>query len=386
VNRADQRLLQVEDLDHLPLERVTIAEALRARGYATASIGKWHLGGEGYSPTEQGFDINIAGGEPGAPSNYLWPYRSPVLRELSATGREGEELTERQGEEAAKFIAANRGRPFFLYLPFYAVHTPIQARPELVAKYEARARASGLADARTLDAESGRPHRIVQSHPTYAGLVETMDVAVGRVLRALEENGVAGRTVVIFSSDNGGLAVNQNTPTSNLPLRAGKGWLYEGGIRVPLIVRWPGRVAPGSTYSGPVISNDFFPTVLEMAGISPPGGPDAMSLLPALTGRAMDRGTLFWHYPHYSDQGGPPGAAIRDGDLKLIEFFEDRRVELYDLRADPGETRNLAGSMAGQAAELRRTLEEWRRAVGAQVPAGPNPRFHPDSVPAPFVP
>lgn len=380
-DRPDQRLAQVQDLNHLPLEETTLAEALGASGYATAHIGKWHLGGNGFLPEDQGFSINIGGDHNGSPSSYFWPYKDErrpghAIEALAPGGRPGEYLTDRLGEEAARFIAVSRARPFFLYLPFYNVHTPLQGKPELVAKYEAKAAALGIPDSATFGMESGHRLRVVQNHAVYAAMVEAMDAAVGRVLRALEENGVAENTVVVFFSDNGGLATAEGWPTTNLPLRAGKGWLYEGGIREPLIVRWPGRVAAGSVQAEPVSSIDFFPTFLEIAGVTAtPAGPvDGVSFLPALLGNPFSRGALYWHYPHYSNQGGRPGGAVLQDGYKLIEFFEDAHVELYALRDDPGETRDLAGVMPERAAALRARLHAWRDAVDAQMPA-PNPDY-----------
>lgn len=380
-NRPDQRLLQVEDLNHLPLRSVTLAEAFGNAGYATAHVGKWHLGGEGHLPQDQGFQRNVAGDHTGSPPGYFWPYRrdqgsTHAATALATGGREGENLTDRLAEEASRFIAERRDGPFFLYLPFYAVHTPLQGKPELVRKYEAKAQALGLPDSAVWGEETGHRFRRAQNHAVYAAMMETMDAAVGRVLRALEENGVANNTLVVFFSDNGGLATSEGWPTTNLPLRAGKGWLYEGGIREPMIVRWPGRVAAGSASDTPVSSVDFFPTLLQAAEIAPPAREplDGVSLVPVLRGGTLQRDALFWHYPHYSNQGGRPGGAIRSGDWKLIEFYEDGRVELYNLAQDPGERRDLAAAMPELAAGLRHRLHQWRRSVDAQMP-GPNPEY-----------
>lgn len=382
-DRPDQRLLQVRDRNELPLAEVTLAEVLRGAGYATASIGKWHLGGPGHLPTDQGFDLNVAGDNAGSPPGYFWPYQTSDrgLSELAARGRPGDILTDRLAEEAAQWISSNRDRPFFLYLPFFAVHTPLQAKPELVAKYRAKAAALEIPDSAVWGTESGRRFRRVQSHATYAGMVETLDAAVGRVLRALEESGVAGRTLVVFTSDNGGLATAEGWPTTNLPLRAGKGWLYEGGLRVPTVVRWPGEVEPGREHAGAASSMDLFPTLLDAAGIRWEAGRlDGVSLLPVLRGGSLTRDTLFWHYPHYSNQGGRPGGAVRQNRWKLIEHFEDGRVELYDLATDPGETRDLSATQAARAAALRASLHRWRASVGAQMPL-PNPAYSGSAAP-----
>ena len=293
--------------------------------------------------------------------SYFYPYRrgaetTPGLDE----GREGEYLTDRLTTEAEKFIEQNRARPFFLYLPHYAVHIPMKAKPELVARYEPLARP-----------------RSAQHNATYAAMLESLDEGVGRVLRKLDELNLRENTVVIFTSDNGGLHVEEgpNTPpTSNAPLREGKGYLYEGGIRVPLIISWPGGDSKAGVSRAPVSGVDLFATLAELAGLGAAKNTDGVSLLPLLRrrpGRAP-RATLYWHYPHYSNQGGKPGGAVREGDYKLIEFFEDGRLELYDLRRDPSETRDLAASMPAKARALRTKLSRWREAVGAQMMT-PNP-------------
>lgn len=379
-DRPDQRLLQVQDRDALPHDEVTLAEVLAGAGYATAHVGKWHLGGEGYLPVDHGFDLNVAGNHRGYPPTYFYPYDRDGYRldGLQAEGREGELLTERLGEEAARFIEAHRDEPFFLYLPYYAVHTPLEAKADVVASYEARAAALDPPEFIVFGREGAHRVRRLQSHPVYAAMVQSLDESVGRVLRALEENGLAGRTIVIFTSDNGGLATAQGWPTSNRPLRAGKGWIYDGGLRVPLIVRWPEAVATGTTSDAPVTSTDLLPTILELAGVADPAAAqrDGRSLVPLLAQReALEREPLFWHYPHYSDQGGPPAGAVRRGSFKLIEFFEDHHVELYDLATDPGEQRDLAVEHPERAATLRRMLHDWRRSVDAQMPPGVNPDY-----------
>lgn len=376
----DQRLLQVEDLNHLPLAEETIAERLRAAGYATAHIGKWHLGSEGYFPADQGFDFNLGASDRGMPPSYFHPYErgSYRLADLNATGRPGEQLTDRLGREAVNFIAEHRDRPFFLYLSFYAVHTPLQAKPELVDKYRAKADRSSDADPMPVVTENGRRVRQVQNHPVYAGMVESLDENVGRVLDALDRHGLADHTLVIFFSDNGGLSMRDGGPTSNLPLRAGKGYLYEGGIRVPMIIRWPGVTEPGSSTDVPVSSIDFFPTIREITGLRPAEGRavDGVSLVPLLRQEGdAGRDALYWHYPHYHNQGSRPSGAIRRGDYKLIEFFEDGRAELYNLVEDPGEERDLSGEMPERAEALREQLQAWRASVDAQMPPGPNPDY-----------
>ena len=351
------KLLTPEFHHELPLAETTLAEALKPAGYVSASIGKWHLGGEGFSPTEQGFDRNVGGTARGSPVSYFGPFDLPGLR----GGPAGEYLTDRLSDEAERFVTENRDRPFFLYLPEFAVHLPLQGKKDLVAKYQAK-----LASAET------------QNNPVYAAMVESVDQGVGRLMAKLDELGIADRTVVILTADNGGLRYEgkQTKPvTSNAPLRAGKGHLYEGGIREPLIVRWPGVVKAGSVCKAPVISVDYFPTILEMAGLGKPRAVDGVSLAPLLRQKGgARRETLYWHYPHYSNQGGVPSGAIREGDYKLIEFYEDGRVELFHLKDDAGERRNLARREAGKAAALRGKLARWRTAVDAAMPAA-NPGY-----------
>jgi arylsulfatase A len=360
-DRPSQKLKRPEIRQQLPLEEVTTAELLRPAGYDTASMGKWHLGGPRFWPEHQGFAVNVGGTATGSPPGGYFHFKTP-----SMTARSDDEyLTDRLGEEAARYIAGHRDRPFFLYLPHYAVHIPLQARADAIARF--RARAAGDSP---------------QSNPIYAAVLQGLDDAVGRVLRALDDAKLADRTVVIFTSDNGGLSVKEgpNTPaTSNLPLRDGKGYLHEGGIRVPLIVRWPGVTRAGTTCDVPVSGQDLHPTLLAIAGASPaPGVPiDGESLVPVLRGEgSLKREDLAWHYPHYSNQGGKPGGAIRRGDRKLIENYEDGRLELYDLRADPGERHDLAADRPDEAARLRDRLAAWRAEIDAQMPT-PNPDFLP---------
>ncbi len=350
------KLLAPDWTKELPLAEITLAEHFKAAGYATASIGKWHLGGDGFSPELQGFDLNLAGSDKAAPPSYHSPYGIPNLPD----GPEGEYLTDRLGEEAAQRIANWRDRPFFLYLPHFAVHTPIQGRQDLIAKYQRKPRA-GL--------------RHANAH--YAAMVESLDAAVGRVLAALDTHGLSERTLVIFTSDNGGRITKATT--SNAPLRFGKASANEGGVRVPLIVRWPGVVQPGSESATPVITMDLFATALAAAGLDA-APQDGVSLLPLLRGEgAPARTELFWHYPHhqhYQLGGAMPYSALRSGDFKLIEFHDDDRVELYDLSTDISESNDLAASQPETASRLRARLHAWRTAVGAQMPV-PNPRYDP---------
>ncbi len=368
----DSPILTAEYADYLPSEEVTLAETLGKAGYATGYVGKWHLSREGAAgtlPEEQGYRINIGGGDFGSPKSYFWPEWEgrPEIE-----GRfDGEYLTDRLALEAVQFIERHREEPFFLMLAHYAVHIPLVPKPEKVAKYKS-----------LLEKNPPIPGR--QDNPYYASLVESMDESVGRVLAALEENGLEDNTLVVFTSDNGGLSVveGRHTPaTTNAPLRGGKGKVYEGGIRVPLLVKYPRAVAPGSRSREPVISDDFFPTILEAAGIDPASagarGPlDGTSLMPLFRSPAdsLGRTALYWHYPHFSNQGGRPGGAVRQGRWKLVEHFETGRLELFDLETDIGEHDDLAQTYPERTREMHRMLQAWREEVGANMPL-PNPGY-----------
>lgn len=373
--KRNTKLLPAPYADRLALDVPTLAKALKGAGYATFFAGKWHLGPEGWWPENQGFDINMGGIDRGGPyggKKYFSPYGNPRLSD----GPEGEHLPDRLATETGKFMEANRDKPFFAYYSFYDVHTPLMAREDLKKKYEEKRERLGLGEA--WGREGARDVRIVQDHAVYAAMVEAMDLAVGKVLDKVDELGLRGNTLVIFTSDNGGLSTSEGWPTSNLPFRGGKGWMYEGGIREPLLVRWPGVVKPGSVSKTPVSSPDFFPTLLAAAGAeSAPGQVlDGLSLVPVFTGGGLPERALFWHYPHYGNQGGAPAAAIRRGDFKLIEWFEGDRVELFNVVTDPGETRDLAGEQAGLVAEMRSELRDWKKAVGAKSTIS-NPSYDP---------
>jgi arylsulfatase A-like enzyme len=362
--------LQVPDWrPYLAPDTKTIAGTLKPAGYISALIGKWHLGGSREPgvpaeaadalPEKRGFDVNIAGSHYGQPPDYFFPYERPGPNDTTyrfpnfTGGRAGEYLTDRLTDEAEKFIATNKDRPFFLYLAHYAVHTSIgnrlQAKPRLIDKYKAKA-----------------DPKAPQHNAVYAAMIESMDESVGRIMHKLDELKIADRTVVIFTSDNGGY----HQVTAQPPLRGAKGDGYEGGVRVPLIVRWPGVVKAGAVSEAPVISVDFFPTCCAMASVPPAPGHqlDGVSLLPLLkqSGR-LNRDALFWHYPHYTDRT-TPYSSVRKGDWKLIEYFEGNRLELYNLRADAGEKDNLAPSQPDKARELHQVLANWRKQVGAQMP------------------
>ena len=325
-----QKLLHPKIRQQLPLEEKTLAEYLKAVGYATAAVGKWHLGGAGFTPDKQGFDVAFDAKE-------------------SATGKAEDTLT----AKAEEFLTANRDRPFFLYLAHHTPHIPLAAKPELVETYKAT------------------------FNPTYAAMIHEMDAAVGRVLAKLDELKLTEKTLVVFTSDNGGLHVPElkdDPPTHNTPYRAGKGFLYEGGIRVPLIVRWPGTVKPGSLTDVPAISTDWTPTILNACRLKPDGPLDGLSLLRALQQEPFVDRPLFWHVPHYTNQGSRPAGTVRRGDYKLIVNYEDDSTELYNVTADPGETNNQAALRKRQAQELRTLFDAWLKGVDAQTNA-PNPNF-----------
>ncbi|MCH7224908.1 sulfatase [Haloferula sp. A504] len=364
-------------IEKLDASHTTLAEALKAAGYATMHAGKWHLGPEGSFPTDHGFDINIAGGRGGGPysgDKYFSPYDNPHL----PNGPKGEHLPDRLAQEVDKFITTHKDGKFFVYLPFYSVHTPLMAPEDLVAKYDAKRKKLGLEA--EFEPEHPRKNRTVQQHAIYAGMVEAMDAAVGKALDSLEKNGVADDTLVFFFSDNGGLSTSEGSPTSNLPLRAGKGWTYEGGIREPLIVRWPGKGKAGATCDAPVISTDFYPTILEACGLDPlpEQHVDGTSFAKLLKNpeAGHDRAPLFWHYPHWGNQGGIPSSAIRDGDWKLIDFYWKKSPELYHLADDPGERTNLADKHPEKLAELQAKLEAFRKDTDA-LPPSVNPDAKP---------
>ncbi|MBX7209765.1 MAG: sulfatase [Verrucomicrobiaceae bacterium] len=374
--KRNTMLLPAPYRDRLALEEVTVAKALKRTGYATFFAGKWHLGPEGWYPEDHGFDFNKGGNEKGGPyggKKYFSPYGNPRLTD----GPPGEHLPDRLATETAKFIEANKTRPFFAYLAFYDVHTPLMARKDLEQKYEEKRKKLGLEP--KWGREGTRDVRLVQEHAVYAGMVEAMDQAVGKVLRKIDELGLRQNTIVIFTSDNGGLSTSEGSPTSNQPLRAGKGWLYEGGIREPLLVRWPGTPGRGADIHEPVISPDFFPTILDAAHVPmPPGHPhEGISLAPLIAGVAHPNPrTLYWHYPHYGNQGGAPGTAVRRGDWKLIHWFEDDRYELFNIAKDQGEEHDLAWQNPAKVVELRNEMARLHASTRSVDPAK-NPAYDP---------
>lgn len=359
---AYRRLLHVPGVSTLRPDIVTWAHAVRKAGYRTATMGKWHLSKD---PLPYGFDVNVGGTHSGGPPRgYFPPHPVPGLREAP----EGEYLTDRLTDEAIRFITENRGRPWFLYLPHFAVHTPLQAKKDLVKKYEAK--------------EKGALHQ----HAVMAAMIQSVDEGVGRLLETLEKLGLTGNTVVIFYSDNGGYG----PATSMSPLKGYKGTYYEGGIRVPFFVKWPGVVEPGSTCSVPITCVDLYPTFLEVTEAARPEGQplDGVSLVPLFRGgTSLDREAIYWHFPAYlqsysraDEQRDPlfrsrPCSIVRAGDWKLHEYFEDGGLELYNLKDDIGEKHNLAEENTEKTHELHEMLKAWRKRTGAPVPSEANPAF-----------
>ena len=380
------KLIPAPYTHHLPLSEISLAKTLKGAGYRTYHVGKWHLGDKQYCPENHGFDVNIGGSHWGSPRNgYFSPYKMQKLPD----GPAGEYLTDRLTAEAIKLIENNGNDPFFLYLAHYAVHTPIQVAAPYLEKYRGKALSMGLDREKTFEDGEFFPvehkktervcRRLLQSDPGYAGMVQNLDENMGRLLDALKRTGKFDNTVVVFTSDNGGLATSEGSPTCNAPLAEGKGWMYEGGTREPLIIRLPGRIAAATVCDTPVISTDFYPTFLELAGLPlmPQQHCDGESLVPLLAGKGtIARDAIFWHYPHYGNQGGTPGSSIRCGDYKLIEFFEDGRRELYNLRDDVGEDHNLALDEPARTHDLGQRLAEWRERVEAKIPLA-NPDYKP---------
>lgn len=356
-----RRLLCPPNPYWMELDEVTIAEVLQSAGYTTCHIGKWHLGYEPWFPDKQGFDINIGGGEIGQPPIYFDPYyqneQRPSIPALSAR-KKGEYLTDRESDECVEFLRKHRNKPFFLHMCHYAVHTPLQAKKELINKYEAKKKTN-------------------QKNATYAAMIESMDRAVGRMMAALDELGLSERTVIIFTSDNGGL---QDYATDNAPLRAGKGYPYEGGIRVPLIIRWPEVVQAGIECDVPVTSVDFFPTICEITGLDHPSGReiDGKSLVPLLKQEGpLRREAIFWHFPHYRGNI-VPYSIIRKGDWKLIKRYEGKPFELFYVKEDLNEEYELSELMPGKVKELDADLSAWIKDTGAKLPRK-NPDYNPDA-------
>ena len=369
----------------LALDEVTIAEVLQKNGYRTMISGKWHLGETPeYWPENQGFDVNKGGFSKGSPvknntaNGYFSPYGNPRLED----GPVGEYLTDRQTDEAIKFIEDTKDKPFYLYLSYYAVHNPMQGKEELIKRFTAKADSMGLTKMQPFTREKewikksmsdNFKERIVQSNPVYAAMIYSVDENLGKLFKRLEELKIDNNTIIIFTSDNGGLATSEGSPTCNAPLRAGKGWLYEGGIRVPLIIKAPGMTESGTIVKSAVCSIDYFATIVEMTGsVLPDLKADGASIVPLLKKGKMKERPLFWHYPHYSNQGVEPGSAVRLGRYKLIDNFEKGRQELYDLENDLSEQNDISTSNPQKTKELYNLLKDWRTKTGAKMMI-PNP-------------
>ena len=375
-NRATNKLLHPQDRNNLAHEEVTIAEQLKKHGYQTFFAGKWHLGSEGHWPEDQGFDINIGGHHRGSPpGGYYAPWTNPALK----SKKNGEYLTERLTEESVKFLEKrDANKPFLLYLSYYNIHTPIQPYKKRIDHYTAKAAKIFKGKTPTQKEHEGTT-RMRQDNAALASMVAAVDDSVGTLLGKLKELKLDENTVVIFFSDNGGLSTRGGKrfgPGCNLPLRASKGWLYEGGVREPTIIRAPGVTKPGSVSHKPMVSMDFFPTMLDLAGlpVQPKLHADGQSLLSQLRGNDAGSRTLYWHYPHYHGSSWKPGASIRDGDWKLIEFYHHDKVELYNLANDIGEQKNLATRQPKKTAELRAKLRAWQKSMKAKMPV-PNPAY-----------
>jgi arylsulfatase A len=361
VGKPSQKLLCPPNPYWMDLDEKTIAEMLKPDGYTSCHIGKWHLGHYWWYPEKQGFDINIGGADLGQPPSYFDPYYENSQRSSIPSlppQKQGEYLTDREADEAVRFIRNHWNRPFFLNMCHYAVHAPLQAKEEMVFKYKNKV-----------------PTK--QKNAVYAAMIESVDQAVGRILDTLEELDLADRTIVFFTSDNGGL---QGPSTDNSPLRSGKGYPYEGGIRVPLIVRWPGRIKPGSQTAEPVSSIDLFPTILEAAGTALPEDRtiDGQSLVPVLHRQeSLGRDALFWHFPHYRGWGGVvPYSIVLSQGWKLIKHYEEPSYELFHIAEDIGETREISATHQDKVKELDSLLTEWINHTGAKLPR-PNKGYRP---------
>lgn len=382
-------LNDVPYLHGLPDSETTIAQSLKNAGYQTWHVGKWHLGEDETGPQKFGFDVNIAGSGWGCPYyGFFSPYQMPNLTD----GPEGEYLTDRITNEAISLLKQrDKDKPFFMHLSHYAVHTPIQSPKHLVEKYERKAKALGLDKVQAIQTGEnfGCTHkmdehierRIIQSDPGYAAMVENLDTNIGHVLQALKDEGLEDDTLIVFTSDNGGLSTAETSPTCNFPLREGKGWNEEGGVRVCQIAKWNGHIPAGTFTDTPATSCDYYPTFLELAGLpmQPQQHADGVSLLPLLTkNQEPDRDAIFWHYPHYSNQGGRPAASIIMKEWKLIRYFEDNSSHLYNLKDDISETQNLADQHPELVTKLNSRLDAWLNEVEAKIPTR-NPNFPPQN-------
>jgi arylsulfatase A-like enzyme len=386
--RSKGKLIDAPYIDHLPLSEKSIAKVLKENGYNTWHVGKWHLGEEQYYPQRHGFDVSIGGCHLGiALDGYFNPWNIPTIDDNDAP--EGTYLTDYLTDKAIELINEKDEKPYFLNMWYYSVHIPIMAKPEKIEYFRRKKERLGLDKIYPFELGANFPterkqdlvirRRVLQSSANYAAMIHSVDENIGKILTAIVDSGESGNTIVFFTSDNGGLATAEGSPTCNSPLSEGKGWMYEGGVRDPLIVKWSGVIAENSVCETPITFTDFYPTFLDLAGIDlmPKQHQDGVSILPLLKGEGTinDR-CLFWHYPHYGNQGGTPGSSIRKGDYKLIEFFEDDHVELYNLRNDIEEKIEVSKDYPGITETLKKLLIEWRLSIEAKIPEK-NPDYMP---------
>ncbi|EOR92757.1 Arylsulfatase [Arcticibacter svalbardensis MN12-7] len=360
------KMLPPEFTSNLPAKYITLPEAMKAEGYTTFFAGKWHLGGKGFLPEDNGFDINIGGWDAGSPKGgYFSPFANPKLPD----GPKGEDLQMRMANETVKFMKENKDKPFFAYLSFYAVHEPIQSTEALWEKYCDKAEKMGISE-QGFAIGQRLPYRLHQDNPVYAGLIESMDDAVGIILKKLKELGLDKNTIVIFTSDNGGVTSGDNYSTNNAPLRGGKGNQWEGGVREPYFIQVPWMNLAGKKSDVPVSGTDFYPTILDLAGLPlrPEQHNDGVSLLPLLKGGKIADRSLIWHYPHYGNQGGDPTSMIRRGNWKLIYYHEDGHQELYNLKTDLSETTDVSAKNLEKVKQLHTELFDYLKKVGAKFP------------------
>ncbi len=360
------KILPAEYEHDLSKEYITLPEALKQAGYKTFFAGKWHLGEKGSWPEDHGFDINIGGWDSGSPKGgYFTPYENPNLTD----GPAGENLEMRLAKETVKFMKENQDKPFLAYLSFYAVHGPIQTTKEKWEKYRNKAQKMGISE-KGFAMERNLPYRLHQDNPVYAGLVESMDDAVGEVMENLKKLGLDKNTIVIFTGDNGGVTSGDAFSTNLAPLRGGKGYQWEGGIREPYFISVPWMKLKGKKSNVPVSGTDFYPTILDLAGLPlrPDQHNDGVSLKPLLKGKKLCERALIWHYPHYGNQGGDPSSIIRRGDWKLIYYYEDGHEELYNLKTDLSETTDLSAKNPKIVGKLHAELFEYLKNVGAKIP------------------
>lgn len=360
------KLLPASYKTHIDTHNVTLPMAFKKAGYATFFAGKWHLGDVGYHPEDYGFDVNKGGYHRGGPAGgYFSPFNNPKLENQ----QQGENLSMRLANETVNFIEASKDKPFFAYLSFYAVHAPIQTNKEKWKKYRDKAESKGITETGFEDGYF-LPTRKYQDNPVYAGLVETMDDAVGMVLATLKKNGLENNTIVIFTSDNGGVVSGDNYSTNCLPLKGGKGYQWEGGIRVPYIINAPWMNLQGAKSEVPVAGSDLYPTLLDLVNLplSTKVPVDGKSIVPVLKGETIEARPLYWHYPHYGNQGGRPVSIMRLGDWKLIHYWEDGHDELYNLTQDIHEDNDMALIEPKRTNAMNKTLISWLNAVGAKYP------------------